>query len=98
MRMNKRRAFSDEFKTEAVRRVRADGKKPGEVAKELGLSPQLLWAWLKRAAALTGEEKRDVLDEDDRAELERLRRENERLKMEREILKKAAALFARESR
>lgn len=97
MKMNKKRAFSDEFKTEAVRRVLADGKKPAAVARELGIERQRLFAWLKRAEALSGQKQRDVLDEDDRAELERLRRENERLKMEREILKKAAAFFARES-
>ena len=97
MRMNRKRAFSDEFKTEAVRRVQADGKTPSAVAREMGCARQQVDAWLKRATELTGDERRDVLDEDDRAELERLRRENERLKMEREILKKAAAFFARES-
>ena len=101
MRMNKKRAFSDALKTEAVRRVQEDGKKPASVAKELGLGKngrQLLHGWLKMAEGLTGERRRDVLDVDDRAELERLRRENERLKLEREILKKAAAFFASESR
>ncbi len=98
MRMNKKRAFSDEFKTEAVRRVLADGKKPAVVAREMGCARQQLFLWLKRAEAITGQKKRDVLDEEERSELERLRRENERLKLEREILKKAAAFFANENR
>ena len=98
MKMNKKRAFSDEFKTEAVRRVLADGKKPAAVAREMGCARQQLHDWLKQAKALSGQKRRDVLDEDDRGELERLRRENERLKLEREILKKAAAFFASESR
>ena len=97
MRMNKKRSFSDDFKTEAVRRVEADGKRPGDVAKELGIARQQLYDWRKLAAEASGKKPRDVLSEDDRAELERLRRENERLKMEREILKKAAAFFAKES-
>jgi transposase len=97
MRMNTKRSFSDEFKTEAVRRVLEDGKTPSAVARELGVQRQNLASWLKRAAALTGKKQRDVLDVDDRAELKRLRRENERLKLEREILKKAA-FFASESR
>jgi transposase len=97
MKMNKRKAYSDEFKTEAVRRVQEDGKTGSEVARELGVKRQHVAAWLKRAAALTGQKQRDVLDVDDRAELLRLRRENDRLKMEREILKKAAAFFAKES-
>ena len=101
MRMNKLRAFSDELKTEAVRRVMEDGKKPAEVARELKLGSngrQLMNGWLRRAEELTGKKRRDVLDVDDRTELERLRREVEQLRMEREILKKAAAFFARESR
>lgn len=97
MKMNKKRSFSDAFKTEAVRRVVADGKKPSAVAKEMGIARQQLYDWRKLAQALSGKKPRDVLSEDDRAELERLRRENERLKMEGEILKKAAAFFARES-
>jgi transposase len=38
----------------------------------------------------------DVLGEDERAELARLRLENTELRMDREFLKKAAAFFASE--
>ena len=38
-----------------------------------------------------------ALDLDERAELERLRRENSELRMDREFLKKAAAFFAVEN-
>jgi transposase len=37
-----------------------------------------------------------ALAEDERAELQRLRKENKELRMEREILKKASAFFAKE--
>ena len=37
-----------------------------------------------------------VLDADERAELERLRRENAELRLDREFLKKAAAFFVSE--
>ena len=37
-----------------------------------------------------------VLDVDERAELERLRKENAELRLDREFLKKAAAFFASE--
>jgi transposase len=54
-------------------------------------------AWLKRAEEITGQKvKPDPLNEDERQELEHLRRENDRLKLEAEILKKAAAFFARD--
>jgi len=96
MRMNTRRAYSDEFKTEAVRRVVEDGRKPASVAKELGVPRQLVADWLKRAKEL-GAGPVDPLSESEQEELRRLRRENERLKEERDILKKAAAFFAKES-
>ena len=39
----------------------------------------------------------EAVDVDERAELERLRRENAELRMDREFLKKAAAFFATEN-
>jgi transposase len=96
MKMNKRQFFSDEFKTEAVRRVQ-EGKAQAQVAREMGCKRQHVRAWVLRAKAITGDDPRiNPLKEDERAELERLRRENDRLRLEAEILKKAAALFARE--
>ena len=97
MQMNKRRIFTNEFKTEAVRRVQEDGHRPAEVARELGISRQLLKKWLDRAQEIAGESPAMKLNEDEKAELLRLRQENLRLKMEKEILKKAAAFFAKES-
>jgi transposase len=98
MQMNKRRLFSDAFKTEAVRRVRVEGRPPATVARELDVPRQILGKWLERAEELTGEAKKgQSLSVDEREELARLRKENERLKMERDILKKATAFFARES-
>ena len=98
MKMNFRKAFSDEFKTEAVRRVQEDRKTASAVARELNVKRQNVAAWLKRAEAITGTKKRNVLDADDRAELKRVRRELDRVKLELEFAKKAAAFFARESR
>lgn len=97
MEMNQKRQFSNEFKTEAVRRVREEGRAPASVARELEIPRQVLADWLKRAAQLSRKPESEPLSTDEREELRRLRRENERLKMEREILKKAAAFFAKES-
>ena len=96
MRMNQRKSYSDEFKTEAVRRVQ-EGKSISQVAREMGCNKQDVHSWLKRAKAISGKDPRpNPLGLDEREELKRLRRENERLKLEAEILKKAAAFFARE--
>ena len=74
-----------------------EGKAQAQVAREMGCKRQHVRAWVLRAKAITGDDPRiNPLKEDERAELERLRRENDRLRLEAEILKKAAALFARE--
>ncbi len=98
MKMNKKKFFSDEFKTEAVRRVLEDGRTPSSVGTELGVPRQVMGQWLKRARELSGESgPRSRLAENERSELQRLRREVEQLREEKEILKKAAAFFAKES-
>ena len=53
------------------------------------------WVRLQRQAAAAGDTGA-VLDADERAELERLRRENAELRLDREFLKKAAAFFVSE--
>jgi transposase-like protein len=53
------------------------------------------WVRLQRQATAAGDTGR-VLDADERAELERLRRENAELRLDREFLKKAAAFFVSE--
>ncbi len=48
-------------------------------------------------AAAREERDREALKPSERAELERLRRENRQLRLERDILSKATAWFARET-
>jgi transposase len=102
MKSRKRVDHSREFKTEAVRLVKA-GKKPvTQIAAELGVARQLLHSWVRLAdrkeGAATdvfpGHGKRAAAD----AEIARLRRELAQAKEDNEILKKAAAFFAKESR
>jgi transposase len=66
-----------------------------QLARDLGVSNQILHTWIKQADVDAG--KREGLTTEEREELRRLRRENRTLLQEREILKKAAAFFARES-
>lgn len=91
-----KRAYSVEFKREAVRLARISGKSISEIARELGLSYESVRHWIKRSEIDSGV--RQGLRTDEREELRRLRRENQVLQQEREILKKAPAFFARKAR
>jgi transposase-like protein len=92
-----RRAFTPEFKAEAVRLCKVGDRTVRDVAKDLDLTETALRDWVKRADIDTGQGPPGALTTDERAELTQLRRENKRLQMEREILKKAAAFFAKEN-
>ncbi len=80
-----------------MRLVKADDRTIGQIAKELDLTETALREWVKRDEADAGKGSPAALTTAEREELVRLRRDNKRLSMERDILKKAAALFARES-
>jgi transposase len=89
----KRRNFSLEYRTEAVRRVIESSRPIGQVARELGILEGTLGNWVaayKREHA--GEEPQPSLD--DRTRLRELERELREVKMENEFLKKCASYFA----
>jgi transposase len=88
-----RRRFSEEFKAEAIRLVQQSDEPLAKIAKDLGVHPRSLRDWLEAVRPPTEER----LTEDERSELQRLRRENRQLRVERDILKKATAFFARHS-
>jgi transposase len=88
-----RRRFTDEFKAETVKLVKQSDRPMSGIAMELGISAKSIGEWVRRA-----EESGDTVDEDERAELKRLRKEVRELRMEREILAKATAFFAKENR
>jgi len=92
----KRRKFSREFKIEAVRMVAEGGRGTTEVARELGISPNLLTRW-KQQVVTNGDQafpgKGRLADE-----VRRLQLELKRVQQERDFLKKATAFFARESK
>src|SRR3989441_11092476 len=96
MAKRKRRAFTKEFKAQAVRLVRESGKAVGAVARELDLTETALRSWLRQAEVDAGRGA-GALTTEEREELARLRRENRTVRMERDILKKATAFFAQES-
>ena len=87
------RRFSAEFKAEAVRMVQETEVPVTTIAQQLGIGKGTLCRWVGAARP----QPREPLTEDERSELQRLRRENLQLEMERDILKKATAFFARHS-
>src|SRR5512144_2682208 len=97
MAKRKRRAFTNEFKTQTVRLVRDSGKSIGEVAREMDLTESAVRAWVRQASVDRGRGGTGPLTTEEREELGRLRREVRTLRMERDILKKATAFFAKEN-
>ena len=85
--------YPKEFKEEAVALVRDQGYSVAEAAKSLGVTPKRLYDWRAQQDKALEE---PSLENDERAELVRLRKENKQLRMEKEILKKASAFFAKE--
>lgn len=95
-----KKKFSTEFKLEAIRLSNESGKPITQVAKDLNISPYLLYRWrddLHRdgAKAFPGKGKKTNIGPE-KLELARLRRENQQLREERDILKKSLVFFARE--
>jgi|TARA_B110000090_G_C13236176_1_gene390627 transposase len=85
--------YPKEFKEEAVAVVREQGYSAAEAAKSLGVATSLIYRWKdQQEQVLQGE----GLADDEKVELQRLRKENKELRMEKEILKKASAFFAKE--
>ena len=90
---DKRRKFTPEFRAEAVKLVIETGRPVAQVAAEIGVGAQLLGRWVKLSQP-AGSEADQALDISERAELERLRKENAELRLDRSFLKKAAVFFA----
>jgi transposase len=98
MERGRRRAFSREFKLEAVKLVTERGVAAAQAGKDLDVHENVLRKWMRELRqepeeAFPGNGKQRAAD----AEIARLRKEVAKLKMERDILKKAAAYFAKES-
>ena len=93
----KRRAFTPEFKAEAVRLCWVGDRSITQVASDLDLTETALREWVKRAEEAVDVGAPEAITSDERNELKELRKRVKRLEMEREILKKAAAFFAKES-
>jgi transposase len=96
-----RRAFTDEFKAEAVRLVTVEGHPARQVARDLGIHESLLRRWQRkleaRQARAAGVKPSATVAASivvEQEEIRKLKRENERLRMERDVLKKAITIFS----
>ena len=95
-----RRAFTAEFKAEAVRLVaerRAEGATLTQVGRELDVRPDQLRAWTRLHRRESGSDAArpgESMEQENR----RRRRENAVLRQEHAFAKKVAVYFAKESR
>ena len=80
--------YTKEFKQEAVALITEQGYSVPEAAKSLGIATNMLYKWKEKIEA---DQEGKVLQEDEREELKRLRKEVKELRMDKEILKKASA-------
>jgi transposase len=91
------RKFDQDFQQGAVRLVFETGKPIAQVARELGINEGTLGNWCARERRRRDDGSPAALSEGERAELERLRKENVELRMQRDVLKRSVALWVNEA-
>lgn len=95
--MGQRKRYSAQFKRETVELATREGVSAAQVARDLGLNPNMVNRWVREhrdgvGPAFPGQgQARD-------AELAELRRELARVKRERDFLREAATFFAKASK
>jgi transposase len=92
-----KRAYSQEYRDEAVKMVIETSRPIAVVARELGLLEGTLGNWVN-AYRKSHPVEEQPLALPDRARLKELERENRELRLQNEFLKKAAAFFAQDHR
>lgn len=92
--MSAQNRFSGEFKKDAVSQVVDRGYPVAEVAEQLGVSTKSIYTWKAQFSKPGNVRERE---DEQAAEIRRLKRELARVTEERNILKKATAYFVRES-
>ena len=97
----KHRAFTAEFKQQALELLKKGEKNAAELERDLGITPGLLGKWKTRyqVTAKDGRATQIVPSEIEavKAENRRLQRELANVEEEREILKKALRIFSRKN-
>lgn len=91
-----KRKYTAEFKADVLRLV-ANGEPIMAVARKMGISDSLIHAWRKTNDNRSAEAGEKKTDQDLQQEVDSLRRQLRQTEMEREILKKAVAIFSRQT-
>ena len=94
MTRKKRRNFTDEQKSEAVRLAEQPHRSVREVVERLGIRPSLLSKW-NQEYGLSKVGFTVVMSIDEKAELESLRKEVKTLRQERDFLSTSVAFFVK---
>jgi len=92
----KRRQYSNEFKTEAVKLSERGDVAVRQIAEDLGIGSELLRRWIRQFGTKPKTNGSKNITPEDHSELIRLRRELRRITEERDILKKVMGIFTRE--
>jgi transposase len=96
------RKYTEAFKLEALALLKNSQKKPGQIERELGITPGLLSKWRVRYQAVGNEKGAVHLVPSEleaaQAEIRRLQQKLAEVEEEREILKKAVNIFSRRGR
>jgi transposase len=79
----------------ATRLVFESGRPIAQVARDLGVPSETLRVFVRQVEANEGRRK-DLLSDEEREEIRKLRRENFELRRANEILKSASVFFAKE--
>jgi transposase len=94
---NKNRTHSAEFKLEAVKMITIGGRKPTEVARDLGIGTNLLYRWKNKyleSLDATGDQIEGKSATKLYEELQAVRKELQYVTQQRDILKKTVGIFA----
>ncbi len=89
--------YPDEFKREALKLAAQPGMKVGQVERDLGITPGLIYKWRQRFRVdENSDELKPTAEREADAEIRRLKHELSIAREERDILKKAIQVFSQD--
>ncbi len=93
--MATRKQYSAEYKLEAVRLVQTSGLTAAQIARDLGINPNMLSRWCRERTATPANQVFRGHGTPRDTEVASLKRELALIKKERDFLKEAAVFFAK---